>query len=150
MIQFFSERVSQLKRWNIKFKQIDILDIDALEKEINKADLIYHLAGITNVGTTKDDIDKIRDQEIKNVGISGTRNVIKFSSEKCKIIFPSTHVVFEGLNKTIKNIDENYELMPVLEYSKGKVQSEKFNDSNKNYLVLRLGSVYGKSLIQQD
>ena len=143
---FFSERVSQLKRWNIKFKQIDILDIDALEKEINKADLIYHLAGITNVGTTKDDIDKIRDQEIKNVGISGTRNVIKFSSEKCKIIFPSTHVVFEGLNKTIKNIDENYELMPVLEYSKGKVQSEKdLMNSNKNYVVLRLGSVYGKS-----
>ena len=94
---FFSERVSQLKRWNIKFKQIDILDIDALEKEINKADLIYHLAGITNVGTTKDDIDKIRDQEIKNVGISGTRNVIKFSSEKCKIIFPSTHVVFRRI-----------------------------------------------------
>ena len=144
--KFFSDRVSQLKRWNIKFKQIDILDTDTLEKEINNADLIYHLAGITDVGTTKDDIDKIRDQKINNVGINGTRNIIKFSSQKSKIVFPSTHVIFEGLKKSIKNINENHEVKPVLQYSKGKVKSEKdLINSNKDYVILRLGSVYGKS-----
>ena len=45
--QFFSNRVSQLKRWGIKFKQIDILDEKNLKNEIHDADLIYHLAGIT-------------------------------------------------------------------------------------------------------
>ena len=30
--KFFSNRVSQLKRWNIKFKQIDILDQSSLKK----------------------------------------------------------------------------------------------------------------------
>ena len=35
---------------------------------------------------------------------------------------------------------------PVLEYSKGKAQSEKdLIESGKNYVILRLGSVYGKS-----
>jgi len=42
--QFYSERVSQLKRWGINFEHIDILDFEKLEKHISKADLIYHLA----------------------------------------------------------------------------------------------------------
>ena len=53
---FYSERVSQLKRWGISFKQIDILDIEALSGEINDADIVFHLAGITDVGRTQDDI----------------------------------------------------------------------------------------------
>ena len=57
--QFFQMSKSA-KRWGIKFKQIDILDEKYLANEIHDADLIYHLAGITNVGTTKDDVDKDR------------------------------------------------------------------------------------------
>ena len=45
--EFYSERVSQLKRWGIKFEQLDILDEDNLQKHIGDADLIYDLAGIT-------------------------------------------------------------------------------------------------------
>ncbi len=144
--QFFSNRVSQLKRWGIKFKQIDILDEKNLKNEIHDADLIYHLAGITNVGTTKDDVDKDRDKKINLVGITGTRNIIKNSSDTVKIIFPSTHVVFEGLDKSIKNIKESDTPNPVLNYSKGKFQTEKdLTSSDINYVILRLGSVYGKS-----
>ena len=144
--KFFSDRVSQLKRWNIKFKQIDILDQSSLKNEICDADLIYHLAGITDVGSTKEDIDKARDKKVNDVGIKGTKNIIKFSSENSKIIFTSTHVVFEGAKSTLKGIDENHETLPVLEYSKGKAQSE--NDlikSERDYVILRLGSVYGNS-----
>mgnify|MGYP001191287496 CR=1 FL=1 len=143
---FFSERVSQLKRWGIKYKQIDILNKDQLRNIISDADIIYHLAGITDVGTTKEDKDKKRDKEIREVGVVGTENIIKFSNEDCKIVFPSTHVIFEGLNKVVKNIDENYSPLPLLEYSKGKVNSE--NDlinSSRNYVILRLGSLYGNS-----
>ena len=84
-----------------------------LKKEIHKADLIYHLAGITNVGTTKDDIDKDRDNKINLVGVTGTRNIIKNSPDTVKIIFPSTHVVFEGLDKSIKNIKESDILLDI-------------------------------------
>ena len=71
------------------------------------------------------------------MGIKGTRNIIKYSKKDVKIIFPSTHVVFEGLDKVIKNIEETFLPRPVLEYSKGKVQSEKdLISSGKTMLFL--------------
>ena len=144
--KFYSERVSQLKRWGIKFEQVDILDEDNLQKHIGNADLIYHLAGITDVGTTKEDADKKRDQQVRTVGIKGTQNIIKYSSGKSKIVFPSTHVVFEGLKSLKRNINEKAEPKPSLEYAKGKVRSEKdLIASKRNFIILRLGSVYGSS-----
>ena len=144
--KFYSERVSQLKRWGIKFEQLDILDEDNLQKHIGNADLIYHLAGITDVGTTKEDVDKKRDEQVSAVGIKGTQNIIKYSSDKSKIIFPSTHVVFEGLKSVKRNINEKAEPRPSLEYAKGKVKSEKdLMASKRNFIILRLGSVYGNS-----
>ena len=99
---FFSERVSQLKRWGIDYSQVDILDTSKLKEEISDADIIFHLAGITNVGTTVEDKDLNRDKKIRNVGVNGTRNIIKFSKSTTKIIFPSTHVVYEGLKQKKK------------------------------------------------
>ena len=144
--EFYSERVSQLKRWGIKFEQLDILDEDNLQKHIGDADLIYHLAGVTDVGTTEKDIDKKRDKKVRTVGIKGTQNIIKYASDESKIVFPSTHVVFEGLKNLKRNISEKAEPKPFLEYAKGKVRSEEdLKASNKNYVILRLGSVYGNS-----
>ena len=144
--KFYSERVSQLNRWGIEFLQIDITDKTKLKNIIHDADLIYHLAGVTDVGTTIEDKNFQRDRLVKKVGVEGTRNIINLSSKKTKIIFPSTHVIFEGLKNIKKNISEDLEPIPVLEYSKGKVQSEiDLINSDKNYVILRLGSVYGKS-----
>jgi len=144
---FASSRVSQLKRWGIKFKQIDILDSKNLEKEIHNADVIYHLAGITDVATTKDDVNIEKEKKVYDVGVVGTQNIIKFSQKNVKIVFPSTHVIFEGLTKVEKEIKEDYEPMPILGYGKGKNESEKdLINSNKNFVILRLGSLYGNSL----
>ena len=144
---FFSERVSQLKRWGIKFKQIDILDQTKLKDAIHDADLIYHLAGITDVATTKKDINPEHEKKVYDVGVNGTKNIINLSSQNSKIIFPSTHVIFEGLSKVIKDINEEFEPVPVLDYAKGKLASEQdLLKSDKNFVVLRLGSLYGNSL----
>ena len=143
---FFSERVSQLSRWGIRFQQVDIRDKKLLEKILIDSDIIYHLAGITDVGTTEQDKDIQRDRMIRSVGVEGTKNIIELSPDDCKIIFPSTHVIYEGLQKVKLNISETLNPKPVLEYSKGKCESE--NDlikSDKNFVILRLGSVYGKS-----
>lgn len=143
---FFSERVNQLKNWGIYFKQVDILNEEELSKEIIDADIIFHLAGITDVGTTKFDINFDRDEKIRRVGVEGTRNIIEYSNNFAKIIFPSTHVVYEGLTKQYKEISENRPPKPIFEYAKGKFISE--NDlisSGKNYVILRLGSVFGNS-----
>ncbi len=144
--RFYSERVSQLKRWGLKFSQIDINDQELIKKTLENADIIYHLAGVTDVATTKEDKNIERDKQVKKIGVDGTKNIINFAPEKSKIVFPSTHVVFEGLKKVKKDIPESLEPSPVLEYSKGKYQSEKdLMSSGKNYVILRLGSVYGKS-----
>ena len=67
-------------------------------------------------------------------------------SDKAKIIFPSTHVIFEGLKSTKLNITENEQPSTFLAYSSSKVNNEQqIIKSGKNYIILRLGSVYGFS-----
>ena len=59
---------------------------------------------------------------------------------------PSTHVVFEGIEKVKNDILEDEETKPVLSYGKSKDFNERqLKSSGKNYIILRLGSVYGYS-----
>ena len=145
--RFISERVSQLKDWGIEFIQGHILDKKFLKKYLHDADVVHHLAGVTDVAYVKSEANSELDNKITSTGVEGTNNVLNSISKKCKIIFPSTHVVFEGLKKVKKNIKENETTFPILTYSKSKVQNETdIKKSNKNYVILRLGSVYGYSL----
>jgi nucleoside-diphosphate-sugar epimerase/SAM-dependent methyltransferase len=144
--RFVSERVSQLRDWGINFKQGHILDEEFMSEVLNEADIVYHLAGITDVAYTKTESNEQKDKEIREVGINGSRNVIKFTNDDCKIIFPSTHVVYEGFGETSFDLPERVEPCPVLTYSKGKVQTEEdLEESGRNYVILRLASVYGYS-----
>ena len=144
--EFYSQRVNQLNNWNIEYHQIDILDYDLLKEELNDADIIYHLAGITDVGQTKGENDNYKDDLITKTGTVGSQNVIKSANKDSKIVFPSTHVIFEGVEKVEEELDEETKPMPVLAYSKSKTTTE--NDlikSKINYVILRLGSLYGYS-----
>ncbi len=143
---FYSERVNQLTNWNIKFFQGDILNKDFINKHIREADIIHHLAGITDVAYVKKDKNKERDNLIKKTAIDGTQNIIDAMKKDAKIIFPSTHVIFEGLKSTKYNILENEKPKTFLAYSSSKVTNEEqLKLSGKNYIILRLGSVYGYS-----
>jgi nucleoside-diphosphate-sugar epimerase/2-polyprenyl-3-methyl-5-hydroxy-6-metoxy-1,4-benzoquinol methylase/quercetin dioxygenase-like cupin family protein len=144
--KFVSERVKQLRDWGINFIQGSILDEELLKKELGDADIIFHLAGITDVAYVKTDVNQKKDEEIKKIGVDGTRNIIKFSNKNAKIIFPSTHVVYEGFSDAKFDISEDIKPCPVLTYSQGKVQSEEdLINSDRNYVILRLASVYGYS-----
>ena len=144
--KFFSDRVNQLSNWNIKFIQGNILDKSFINDHIKDADTIHHLAGITDVAYVKKDENKERDDLIKATAVDGTQNVLDAMSKNAKIIFPSTHVIFEGLKKTKYNILENEKPITFLAYSSSKVINEKqLQSSGKNYVILRLGSVYGYS-----
>ncbi len=143
---FFSDRVNQLRCWNINFFQGDILDKDFINKHIRNKDIIHHLAGITDVAYVKKDENKERDDLIKKTAIEGTQNILDVMRKDSKIIFPSTHVIFEGLTNTKYNILENEKPKTFLAYSSSKVINEKqLKSSGKNYVILRLGSVYGFS-----
>jgi nucleoside-diphosphate-sugar epimerase/SAM-dependent methyltransferase/dTDP-4-dehydrorhamnose 3,5-epimerase-like enzyme len=144
--RFVSERVKQLTDWGINFIQGSILDENLIKSVLVDADLVYHLAGVTDVAYVKTQSNEEKDREIREYGVTGTRNIIKYVSKNCKIIFPSTHVVYEGFSETKFDITEDVPTSPVLVYSTGKVQSEKdLQESDCNYVVLRLASVYGYS-----
>ena len=144
--RFISERVNQIRNWNMNFVHGDILDKDLVNKYFKNADIVHHLAGITDVPRTKSESSKARDEKIKLVGEEGTQNILNAISNECKIIFPSTHVVYEGIEKVKNDIGEEEDVKPVLSYSSSKAINEKqLKNSGKNYVILRLGSVYGYS-----
>ncbi|MDA8764416.1 NAD-dependent epimerase/dehydratase family protein [Candidatus Pelagibacter bacterium] len=144
--RFISERVNQIRNWNMEFIQGDILDKELVQKYCENADVVHHLAGVTDVPRTQSEASKAQDEKIIEVGERGTQNILESISDKCKIIFPSTHVVYEGINEVKTNIMEDEQLKPVLSYSSSKAINEnQLKKSGKNYVILRLGSVYGYS-----
>ena len=144
--RFISERVNQLRNWNINFINGDILDKDLINKHLKDADIVHHLAGITDVPRTKSESSEAKDKKIKEVGEKGTQNILDAISDECKIIFPSTHVVYEGIDSVKTDIKEDEATKPVLSYSSSKaINEDQLKKSGKNYIILRLGSVYGYS-----
>ena len=121
---FSSERVNQLRNWGIEFLEADIRDNQKIKSHIRNADLIHHLAGITDVPRTKNESSLFKDSLIKEVAEKGTQNILDHMREDAKIIFPSTHVVFEGLTKIKKNINENELPLPILSYGISKKNNE--------------------------
>ena len=122
--RFISERVNQIRNWNMEFIQGDILDKNLLKKYCKDADVVHHLAGVTDVPRTKSEASKIQDEKIKEVGEVGTQNILDAINDKCKIIFPSTHVVYEGINEVKTDIKEDEDTKPVLSYSSSKAINE--------------------------
>ena len=144
--RFISERVNQIRNWNMEFVHGDILDKDLIKKYCKGADIVHHLAGITSVPRVKSEADEEKEKKIEEVAVVGTQNIIDVISDNCKIILPSSHVVYESIQEIKKNIDENDETCPRLSYGKSKDYNEKqLKSSGKNYIILRLGSVYGYS-----
>ena len=144
--RFISERVNQLRSWNIDFIHGDILDQELVKKHFKDADIVHHLAGVTDVPRTKSESNEEKDNKIRLVAEQGTKNILNAISDKCKIIFPSTHVVYEGIDNVRTNIKDDESLKPVLSYSSSKAFNEQqLKESGKNYIILRLGSVYGYS-----
>ena len=94
----------------------------------------------------KSESSSLHDEKIKEVGEKGTQNILDVINDNCKIIFPSTHVVYEGINEVKTDIKENEKTQPVLSYSLSKaINEDQLKRSGKNYIILRLGSVYGYS-----
>jgi nucleoside-diphosphate-sugar epimerase len=144
--RFISERVNQIRNWNMEFVHGDILDKELINKYCSDADVVHHLAGITDVPRTQSESSDTKNNKIKTVAEEGTQNILDAINNDCKIIFPSTHVVYEGIEKIKKEITEEEQVKPVLSYSSSKALNEhQLKNSGKNYIILRLGSVYGYS-----
>ena len=79
--RFVSERINQLKKWNIEFFQGHILDKDFLKKHLKDADVVHHLAGVTDVAYVKTEANSELDERIRSIAIEGTNNVVNSISK---------------------------------------------------------------------
>lgn len=144
--RFVSERVKQLRDWGFTFIQASILDRDAMSKILSDADVVHHLAGVTDVAYVKTESNTEKDNQIIETAVVGTNNILELTPSHCKVVFPSTHVVYEGFDEAKFNVTEDEPTTPVLTYAKSKVQNEiDIKASNKDHVILRLASVYGYS-----
>ena len=113
-----------------------LTDLEFLKKHLNDADIVHHLAGITDVAYVKSESNSDLDKRIISIGVDGTNNLLKSISKKCKIIFPSTHVVYEGVESSKKEISENESTSAFLAYAIGKVNNEEqIKNCGKKYVI---------------
>ena len=61
--RFVSERVNQLRNWDINFIHGDILDKELVHQHCKGADIVHHLAGITDVPRVKSESNDIQDSK---------------------------------------------------------------------------------------
>ena len=96
--RFISERVNQLRNWNMNFIHGDILDKDLIKKHCKDADIVHHLAGITAVPRVKSEASEEKEKEIKE-----RRNDLK----KFKISVDKTseeRAVSTGIGKILEKV----------------------------------------------
>jgi nucleoside-diphosphate-sugar epimerase len=138
--RFLPETVKWLVDNNIDYYERDIFNAKDL---IEKADIIIHTAGQTAVPATKEQSTPEKDDLIKRTGTYGTQEILRFSKRDAKIIFFSTHVIFENLQEDLL-VNEESEPCPILAYGTSKWQSEQdLRSSDRNFNILRLASIFG-------
>ena len=114
-------------------KQLNILSIKSIKKEVNKfkPKILLHLAGLSrpmNIHEKK--ISKSID-----LNIIGTANLVKVCIEKkIKIIFFSTNYVYPGIKGNYK---ENDALLPWNNYGWSKLGAESSVQMYDNSLIIR-------------
>lgn len=140
---YIESQVKWLENNGIKYYQRDIFNLSDL---ISDADICINLISITKVPQTQAQSNPIIDSEITWIGTEGTRYVLNNLPDKCLVIFTSSHVVFESLPPNSPAVTEKTSVCPNLAYSTSKANSEKdIVSSGKDYLILRLASIYGWS-----
>lgn len=130
----------------IKYIKGNLLNKSFSKKVYKNAKIIYHLAGIVKVPNTDVNLDYKKEKIIFNEAVTILNNLLTYCEKNIKVIFPSTHLVFENCKKNKQIFYENSKPLPNLAYSRSKYECEKLLKNKKvNYSILRLGSVYGET-----
>ncbi|OFZ51890.1 MAG: nucleoside-diphosphate sugar epimerase [Bdellovibrionales bacterium RIFOXYB1_FULL_37_110] len=125
-----------------KFHEADIFEADLVEL-FKDADVVIHLAAITNAADSFKNAD-----EIEKVNFQGTCRVAKACVEtKSKLIFLSTTSVYgTQLDKVAEDCSLD-ELKPQSPYADSKLRSEKMLSELKGleFIICRFGTIFGIS-----
>ena len=129
-----------------RFVEADVLTAD-LSTLFTGADVVVHLAAITDATTSFDNQDKV-----EAVNFAGTKKVARACIEAdCAVIFPSTTSVY-GTQAEI--VDENCpvsDLNPQSPYAESKLRAERLLQSlgereGLRFIICRLGTIFGTSV----
>ena len=88
----------------INFKQIDISSPKSVEKIDLNVDFIFMFAGLTGTYAGFDKYDAYN--SVNEIGLLNLLDAIRKSKYRPKIVFPSTRLVYKGLDKALKETDE--------------------------------------------
>lgn len=88
----------------INFKKIDISIPESVEKIDLNVDYIFMFAGLTGTYTGFEKYQVYN--SINEIGLLNLLDAIRKSKYRPKIVFPSTRLVYKGLDKPLKETDE--------------------------------------------
>jgi UDP-glucose 4-epimerase len=125
--------------------QGDVQDRIKLGEALRKADVVFHLGGISrSVGSTENP------QEFFETNVTGTHNVYELCRGKpIRIIFPSSWIVYsKGVARHRTATKEDDKLEPKTPYALSKLIGEQYANLyrdlyNENIVCVRLSNVYG-------
>lgn len=129
-----------------RYKKIDITDKDSV-KQINvNVDYIFLFAGLTGTYAGFDKSDSYLD--INERGLLNILDHIRTSESRPKIVFPSTRLVYKGIDKPLKEEDEK-ETKTI--YAVNKLACEGYLYAYKQsfdipYTIFRICIPYGNML----
>ncbi len=133
----------KLKTDKVRFIRGDILDSRKLKKEIDFADIVYHLAA--KVTTPFADHNPHEFDQINNWGTAELTYLIE-ESKVSKFIYASSVSVYGASQEAL---DAGAQLNPGTFYGISKMHGEehvnRLRNSNIQVYILRLGNVYGYS-----
>ncbi len=126
----------------IQFYNIDIRDIEKLEKILKNVDGIFHEAALTIVqeSFTKQD-------EYFDVNVCGTENILKIAKKfGIKVVYASSSSIYGDSEKI--PITEESPRKPINPYGETKLQdeilAEKFSKEGTKVIGLRYFNIFGK------
>lgn len=139
----FVEKVKRVSDWNIiefDLPEDDLLSEHDLVMSLERCDMVIHFAAIANLNDSMDNQDKNFE-----VNIRGTYLLAKYCAQlKKDLVFISTCCVY---GNSLDDIETENKTAPkcVEPYATSKMAGEYIlrGTPNLNYIVLRIGTVYG-------
>lgn len=128
----------------MQYEKLDILDNESLNKISPDNDFIFFFSGITG---TWNGFDNYRSFiEVNEIGLLNVLNYVRKSGSKAKIIFPSTRLVYKGVENFPLNEDAEKEAKTI--YAINKLAGEQilklYSDMfGIKYTIYRISVPYG-------
>ena len=123
----------------IKFIESDIKDLT--KDHLQGIDTVIHMASVTNAAGSFGEVDVV-----ESINYNNTIKFMDLCGEVgCKFIFPSSTSVYGVAADEVHEDDDRF-LNPQSPYAESKIKGEQYlKDSGLDYIILRLGTIFGKS-----